>query len=257
MDVGVQLNTIYREGCLETMSRIKSDSVDLVITSPPYNKAGYEGFIRKPHKSDTWNNGKNIAYGGDANNDFVPEAEYQEQQIAVLNEIHRILKPRGSLFYNHKVRIAQHRASHPIEWLLKSNLIFRQQIVWDRKSSPALAPNRYLPTTELIFWMTKTACQPNFHRSKNVLFATEVWTFPPQPNPKHPAPFPPELPRNILTCLENREDVVVYDPYSGIGTTLIAAYNMGINYIGSEIQAEYAEWAEKELQALKNQMKLF
>jgi len=67
------------------------------------------------------------------------ESENEKQQINVLNELHRILKHDGSIFYNHKVRVAQHKASHPIEWILKTNLTFRQQIIWDRKSSPAIA----------------------------------------------------------------------------------------------------------------------
>jgi len=44
-----------------------------------YNKAGYEGFIRKRHEKDSWSKGRNIEYGGEAEADFMPEAEYQEQ----------------------------------------------------------------------------------------------------------------------------------------------------------------------------------
>lgn len=43
------------------------------------NKAGYEGFIRKRHEKDSWSKGRNIEYGGEAEADFMPEAEYQEQ----------------------------------------------------------------------------------------------------------------------------------------------------------------------------------
>jgi hypothetical protein len=44
-----------------------------------HNKAGYEGFIRKRHEKDSWSKGRNIEYGGEAEADFMPEAEYQEQ----------------------------------------------------------------------------------------------------------------------------------------------------------------------------------
>ena len=44
-----------------------------------YNKAGYEGFIRKRHEKDSWSKGRNIEYGGEAEADFMPEAEYQKQ----------------------------------------------------------------------------------------------------------------------------------------------------------------------------------
>ena len=92
------LGVVLNEDCLTTMGKLTDNSVDLIITSPPYNKAGYEGFIRKRHEKDNWSKGRNIEYGGEAEADFMPEAEYQEQQIKVLNEMHRILKPNGSVF---------------------------------------------------------------------------------------------------------------------------------------------------------------
>jgi len=242
----MEINKIYNEDCLTTMARIEDNSVDLVITSPPYNKAGYEGFIRKRHSADSWSNGRNIEYDGIAENDFMIEADYQEQQIKVLNELHRILKPNGSVFYNHKVRVAQHKASHPIEWILKSNFTFRQQLIWNR-NSPAVAPIRYLPNTELIFWLTKTPCQPNFERVKEPLFVGEVWEFSAKPNKLHPAPFPEELPTNIMMCIKDKENIVVYDPYNGTGTTCKVAKQFGFNYIGSEINKGYCELAEKQI----------
>lgn len=233
------LGKVLNEDCLQTMSKIPENSIDLVITSPPYNKAGYEGFIRKRHDGDTWK-ARNIDYGDDPYNDFMLENDYQQQQISVLNELHRILKPDGSIFYNHKVRVAQHKASHPIEWILKSNLTFRQQIIWDRKSSPALGPIRYIPTTELIFWLTKTACQPNFERNERSLFLGEVWQFSPKSNSFHPAPFPSELPTNIMMCIKDkRDDFVVYDPYAGSATTLKTAKSFGLKFFGSEVNKKY------------------
>lgn len=242
------LGKVLLEDCLTTMSKLSDDSVDLIITSPPYNKAGYEGFIRKSHKKEVWNKGRNIEYGGNPENDFVKESEYQEKQINVLNEMQRILKPDGSVFYNHKVRVAQHKASHPIEWILKSKLTFRQQIIWDRKSGPSVSPIRYMPSTELIFWLTKTPCQPNFERPKNLLFFGEVWRFSPKPNPLHPAPFPEELPTNIIMCIKDkRDDFVVYDPYTGTGTTLKVAKEYGLKYFGSEVIPRYCDMANEIL----------
>jgi site-specific DNA-methyltransferase (adenine-specific) len=245
----LSLDLIYNENCFETMSKIKDNSIDLVITSPPYNKAGYEGFIRKRHDKDSWK-GRNIDYGDESENDFMIEEDYKNEQIKMLNELHRILKPNGSVFYNHKVRVAQHKGSHPIEWILKSNFTFRQQITWNRKNSPAVAPIRYLPNTELIFWLTKTACQPNFERQKDSLFIGEVWEFSAKPNKLHPAPFPEELPINIIMNLKDKKNAIVYDPYAGTGTTCKVAKQFGLNYIGSEINKCYAERANFDLNGL-------
>lgn len=236
---------IFNEDCLRTMEKMEDNSIDIIITSPPYNKAGYEGYIRKAHKQDTWI--RNIEYAKDAQNDFMDEQKYQDWQIDVLNECWRILKPNGSIFYNHKIRMAKHKASHPIEWLLKTKFIFRQQLIWDRGSTPALAPIRFLPTTELIFWLTKTQTQPNFKRNKNAMFLKEVWSFNAKPNKTHPAPFPIELPLGILQHLDYTTDVVVYDPFMGVGTTMLAAKQMGLAAIGSEICGTYYETAKINL----------
>ncbi len=239
------------------MAKMPNNFIDLIITSPPYNKAGYEGFIRKRHTKDSWSS-RNIDYDNDAQNDFIIEAEYKEQQIKILNEMQRVLKPDGSIFYNHKVRVAKHKASHPIEWILKSNLTFRQQITWNRKSSPAVSPIRYLPNTELIFWLTKTPTQPNFIRHKNTLFNGEVWEILPKQNKLHPAPFPEELPTNIMMCIKDKtKNFIIYDPYAGIGTTCEVAQKFKINYIGSEISKEYYNIAKKKLKQYKQQKRLF
>ena len=239
------------------MSKMKDSTIDLIITSPPYNKAGYEGFLRKRHKKDSWAN-RNVEYGGFEENDFMDENEYKKEQIRVLNEMCRIIKPNGSIFYNHKIRISKHKASHPIEWILKSNLIFRQQIVWNRKNSPAFSPIRYLPNTELIFWLTKTQQQPNFSRSSEALFMGEVWEFPARPNKLHPAPFPEELPFNIMTCLKNKSsNIIVYDPYCGTGTTCKVAKDFGFNFIGSELISKYCNIAIDKIKNQEFQPKLF
>jgi site-specific DNA-methyltransferase (adenine-specific) len=252
----MEINKIYNEDCFETMQRMPDNFVDLIVTSPPYNKAGYEGFIRKRHPKDSWGS-RNIDYDNSSQNDFMIEKDYQIQQIKVLNEMQRILKTDGSIFYNHKVRVANHKASHPIEWIIKTKLNFRQQIIWNRKNSPAISPIRYLPNTELIFWLTKTNIQPNFLRKKDLFFKGEVWEFSAKPNKLHPAPFPEELPNNIMKCLKEKKDILVYDPYSGIGTTCKVAKDYSFNYIGSEISKEYVEISNKILDTYLTQTTLF
>lgn len=250
----IELDTIYNEDCLECMKRMPDKCVDLVITSPPYNKAGYEGFIRTSSPTDAWSR-RNIDYAGDASNDFMPEDEYEEWQIAILNECYRLLKDGGSMFYNHKVRMAQFKGSHPMEWIVKSNFTFRQQIVWDRGSSPALAPIRYIPTTELIFWLTKGAVATPFVRSKETPYIKEVWNIAPQKSSnKHPAPFPEAIPLNILM---NFPKGIVLDPFSGSGTTLAVAKRLGWKYIGIEKQEQYAKMAETRIKLEQQQQTLF
>ena len=136
----MELNQIYNLDCLEGMKKMDSESVDCIITSPPYNKnsAG-----RKVSKSDSWSKA-GISYGDFK--DDMPENEYQEWQKNVLRECLRVLKKDGSIFYNHKPRIVNHRIIFPHEWL--GEFIVRQMIIWNRKNSPVLEPIRFMPIVE-------------------------------------------------------------------------------------------------------------
>lgn len=246
------INKIHNIDCLDGLKMLDDNSIDVIITSPPYNKAGYEGFIRKRHYKDSWRR-RNISYNEEELNDFIPEDKYQKWQVEFLNECHRVLKRDGSMFYNHKVRVAKHKASHPIEWILKSNFIFRQQIVWDRGRTPAVSPIRYLPTTELIFWLTKERVQPNFKRQKEVEHKTEVWNIRPQRDDDHPATFPQELVDAILINIDNKKgDAIVLDPFMGSGTVALSAIKHNFNYIGFEKFEKYCELAEERIENYMN-----
>ena len=108
----MELNKIYCYDVLEGLKRLENESVDLIITSPPYNKAGFNG-VSKRTKSCIWN--KTINYSGNVDIDNMPENKYEEWQIEILNECYRVLKSNGSMFYNHKIRVKKNQISHPIE----------------------------------------------------------------------------------------------------------------------------------------------
>lgn len=218
---------------LAVLKTMESESVHLVVTSPPYNKTGLNG--AKPlSRNEAWRANRNISYGDF--NDDMPESEYQAQQVEVLNECHRVLVNGGALCYNHKVRVADFKAIHPIEWVIKSNLTFRQQIVWDRNGTANRAPIRFAATTELIFWLFK-GDKPRVFNEECFAFG-EVWKFRHDTDNKHPAPFPEQLPRRCILALSNPDDVVL-DPYSGSGTTLKVAIQEGRNAIGIELNPAY------------------
>jgi site-specific DNA-methyltransferase (adenine-specific) len=92
------LNQIIEGDCLEVMKELPSESVDLVVTSPPYNIGNAQHTGNKRH----------FAY-----NDNLPEECYQQWQIDILTECARILKPTGSIMYNHKNRIKEGRQITP------------------------------------------------------------------------------------------------------------------------------------------------
>lgn len=99
MNQTIELNKIYNEDCLETLARMEDNSIDLVVTSPPYNKNFY---APSSGKSESWAamRGRQIPY--DVYNDSMPPQEYEGWQKKIISECLRVLKPSGSLFYNHK-----------------------------------------------------------------------------------------------------------------------------------------------------------
>lgn len=236
----MQLNKIYNIDVLEGLRYLPDESIDLIITSPPYNKNGLNK-AQKCTKNCKWL--KSIDYGGDSEVDNLPEDVYQDWQVEVLNECYRVLKKEGSMFYNHKNRIRTGTGTivSPYEWLYRCKFNIRQEIIWDRLSTNNVDKSRYLPTTEKIFWLTKCK-RPNFSRELDTRFKTEVWRFPFEKSTKHPAPFPIDLPDNIISCYQNKEDIVVLDPFMGSGTTALSDIKNGCKgYIGFEKFQEYID----------------
>ena len=113
---------LYNGDCLEVMRELPDESVDLIITSPPYN-------LGKTHHTGNKRFKSYSEY-----NDNMPEELYQRWQIEVLQECFRILKPSGSMFYNHKNRIKKGVQITPYEWLLKTDFVIKQEIVWQNGS---------------------------------------------------------------------------------------------------------------------------
>ena len=245
----METNIIYNEDCLETMARIPDNSIDLIVTSPPYNKGFYAN--KNAKQSKVWNtlNGRKIAYDS-FSDDMFPE-DYEEWQKAVISECIRILKPSGSLFYNHKDIIYKGLIVPP-KWVYDFKV--RQQIIWDRQSSCMIDPHYFMPANEWIYWIVKDEKKVFFDKEKSS-FRTNIWRMNIDKNP-HPAPFPYIMAANIINCCSKEGDIV-YDPFMGSGTTALASVKLGRHYIGSEISEKYVSMANDKIKIEKSQLTLF
>ena len=229
----MELNIIYNMDCLDGLKKIPDNSINTIITSPPYNKAGLqEG--KKKIGNQMWKK-FNIDYND--YDDNMPEKDYQKWQIEILNECFRVLKDDGSIFYNHKIRRYKNIAYSPLEWILKSKPNLYQVIVWNRKNGMNHRKEHLLPTTEYIYWLSKV--KPKVFK-KNIPkeFRSEVWEITPERNNNHPAPFPKLIP-SLCINLTTEENDIILDPFMGSGTTAKAAKEHKRNYIGYEITKEY------------------
>ena len=215
-------NNVYNADCLEGLRSLPSDSVDLIVTSPPYNIGNFNYA------------GKDIGtYFG--NN--MSEEAYQAWQLDVLAECFRVLKPSGSLFYNHKVRIKDGKATHPLEWLLRSEFGLKQVITWDQAKGANSQKVRYFPFSERIYWMTKDAKV----KALNDACLTDVWRVVPthrRSQTSHLAVMPEKIVENILDTMPADN---VLDPFAGSGTTLAVAKRYGKDFLGFEIDERYYE----------------
>lgn len=247
----IELNKIYNESNCDTMSRMPDNFIDLTVTSPPYNKAGFEGFKRTRHTLDAWKV-RNIDY--EEFDDFMPEGEYQKWQIDVLNKLFEKTKDGGSLFYNHKVRVKDYKCSFPTEWLAKTHWNIRQEIIWDRGSTPSLNSIRFYPTTEKVYWLFKGEKPKYFN--PNLANHKEVWRISPEANTEHPAQFPELL---AWRCIEacSRVNETIYDPFMGSGTVAVVCKKTNRNYVGSELNPKYVDIAESRIAEIANQINLF
>lgn len=242
----MELNKIYNENCLDTMKRMPDNSIDLIVTSPPYN--GWRNRRTQAKKSAYWKR-TNIVYEG--YNDKLPDEEYRNWQILVINECMRILKPTGTMVYNHKDQIYNFIVTSPLTWILKSNAIFRQRITWDRGGMQAFNNVRFYRNEEDLYILGKNAKGFKWH--KKYAKYMSIWKIIPERKSEHIAPFPEEIPLRCINSFTDENDLV-YDPFMGSGTTAKVCIENSRNYIGSEISSEYCEIAKKRLSSVSRKL---
>ena len=242
---------------LKLLNKLKNNSVQLIITSPPYN-------IGKSYEKKK------------------PFENYLKEQEKTLKECFRVLKKSGSLcwqvgsyFENSELfplDIYIHQICKKIGFKLRNRIIwhFEHGLHSYRKFS-----GRY----ETIMWFTKTdeyyfdfedirvpQKYPGKlgYKGKNKGKYTgnakgknpsDVWIFPNvKSNHKektiHPCQFPIELAERLVLSMSKKGDTVI-DPYAGVGTTLIAAIKNKRKAAGSEILKKYINIAKKRITLLK------
>lgn len=231
--------TLTNEDNMMMMGELPSNYIDLTITSPPYN-------LGEKHHTG---NKKFNAY--DEYKDNLPEDEYQKMQIEVLEEIFRVTKEGGSLMYNHKNRIKDGKQITPYEWILKTSWTLKQEIVWFN-GSQNFDKCRFYPMTERIYWLSK-GTTTNF---VNVINQHDLLKDTPEGTDKeHKRAFPLKLAQRFIMCFPDAD--LIFDPYSGSGTTAIASIKENRNFIGCELSKNYYEASLKRIQNHQAQLQMF
>lgn len=237
----LEANKIYNIDAIDGLKQLDDESVDAFITSPPFNlRLGSNGKPKKLSSGPKWKNYK-LQSGYNVYNDAKPHDEYVLWQKTILSECWRCLKSTGAIFYNHKPIIRNGKSILPTSYL-PPEVNLRQIITWKRSGGYNFNDSFYLPTTEWILLI----CKPDFKlKSVGAAGIKDIWEFSCDKNNSHPAPFPIDLPRNVLETIKHKN--IVVDPFMGSGTTALACKEVGSNYIGFDISKEYCEIAESRL----------
>ena len=270
---------IYQGNSLDVLKTMPDNSIDLIITSPPYADQ------------------RKKTYGGINVNDYV------NWFLPISKELLRVLKPSGTFILNIKEKVVNgERSTYVIELILemrKQGWLWTEEFIWHKKNSfPGKWPNRFRDSWERLLqfnkdkhfnmyqeevmvpmgdwknsrlknmsdtdkkrdeskvgsgfgkkienWVTRDLAYPT-----NVLhMATECG------NRSHSAAFPESLPEWFIKLFTTEGDTVL-DPFSGSGTTLKVAKAMKRNAVGIEILDEYCEITANRVGLKKSSQKKY
>jgi DNA modification methylase len=216
---------------------------DLIVTSPPYNIGSVS-----ERKDGRRKHGQYDAksFGGPRDYfDRMPEAEYQQWQHDTLEWCGQQILPNGVIVYNHKPRHRKGELILPTSWF-PSSLRLYDMIVWNRGSTHNHSPSYVYQHTERLYILAKVGGSPYF---KNESWGDD-WRINREAHRGgkiHSAPFPLELVQRCIR-LWCPPGGVVCDPFSGSGTTMIAARVEGRRFYGAEIMYEHFENSEERYQ---------
>ena len=261
----------------ELIKKLPDNSVDLVITSPPY--------------SDIVNYGKDVS--------TKKPDDYVDWILPLFKEIHRVLKPSGSFILNINDKCEKGLRSTYIYDLISRNnketpLKLYDTYIWHKRNGiPNGGTKRFRNTTEFIFHFCKDVKQLKFNMDRVLKEQSETtsnrrkykWNLkghgetidgvrdnkieynaeklPQKIRPdnvfrfstagasrdnliKHPAPYHKELPLYYINLLTDEGDLVL-DTFSGIGTTGVACKELNRYYIGYELNETYNDFAKKRI----------
>ena len=220
----------------EHIKNIPDMSVDLILTDPPYNLGCYStGNIK-------------MSWRKDFNNDVAGWDKTIFNPADWLVEFQRILKPTGNIFAftSYNMLGQWHQAFDPVFDTF-------QFIVWHKVNpTPKLRREGFLNSCELIICVWNKGHTWNFTRQR------DMHNFIESPicmgrerikNPFHPAQKPVKVLSHLIQLASNPDDVV-FDPFMGVGSTGVAALQLGRRFVGIELDPSYFEAATKRIKEL-------
>lgn len=243
----LELDKFITGDSLQVMREFPNNSIDLIITSPPYNLKNSTGNGMKCGKGGKWSNAS-LINGYSHYDDCMPHDKYVSWQRENLTEMMRLIKDNGAIFYNHKWRVQGGLLQDRQD--IMQGFPVRQIIIWKRKGGINFNKGYFLPTYEVIYLI----CKKDFVLAEGANKFGDVWEFAQELNNAHPAPFPVDL---IYRIIQSTNAEIILDPFMGSGTTAIAAKKLKRKFIGIELSPDYVKMSEERLQNFLDNPELF
>ena len=155
------LNKIHCGDCIEVMNKMPAESIDLIVTSPPYNLRNSTGGGMRNGSGGLWENAALLNGYAGGNTDDMPIEDYVKWQREFLTASMRLLKPGGAIFYNHKWRVQDGLLQDRHD--IVRGFPVRQIIIWQRSGGVNFNIKYFLPTYEVIYLI----CKPEFKLASN------------------------------------------------------------------------------------------
>jgi site-specific DNA-methyltransferase (adenine-specific) len=249
---------IYNNDCLEILSNIPENTIDMIFADPPYMLSN-NGFTCQNGRMVTVNKGK-----WDKSNGFEEDSVFNNTWIMACR---RVLKPEGTIW----ISGTYHNIYQCGYLLQKNNFHILNDIVWYKpNASPNLSCRFFTASHETLLWARKDKKAKhtfNYEAMKNGFFPEDkikkenvqmrsVWSI---PSPcktekvfgKHPTQKPISLLNRIILASTKPNDIIL-DPFNGSGTTGIACLGIGERYyIGIEIEKEYCELSAEKFKIMQ------
>lgn len=249
---------LYNAKAEDAIPELDDDSIDLVITSPPYNvDLGNNKYNKNPYN---------------LYNDNRDHQEYISWLKKIFSSISPKLKSGGRICINigdgKNGSVPTHSdiiqfMTHELGYLLMTTIIWNKNQIGNRTSwgswlSPS-CPSFPTPFEYILIFAKdtiklKTKGKTDLHREEFIVNSLAMWDVKPENNMKkigHPAMFPEILPERLIKML-SWKGAMVLDPFNGAGTTGVACEALGRKYIGIEMSKEYCDITVKRINNTEN-----
>ncbi|MCH3962458.1 MAG: site-specific DNA-methyltransferase [Solobacterium sp.] len=236
--------TLYNLNCLNAMKKMKDASVDLILTDPPYNL----GLFMKNRATNLKAMRDN--FFGAAGWDNLDYDAWKKDMNILFKELSRVLKPGGSMIMFMSII----KVETIVQIAEENGFYYKTTGIWHKKNPMPRNMNlHFINSTEAWIYFTYKTHTGTFNNNGKAIhdfIETPVTPAGERSFGKHPTQKPVQLLEHFITILSNEGDVV-FDPFSGSGSTAVAALLNNRLFIGSEINKEYYKNSVERLKNVK------